>query len=125
MAGYRLSTSAKSDIAAILRRSAQLHGLQARLRYRSLLMAALRRVAAEPQGPLTTDRADLEAGVRSFHIRRSRKESREAPVGKPVQVIFYDVLRSDRVLILRVLHERMSPRRHISLKGGSSESDQE
>jgi toxin ParE1/3/4 len=93
MPRYRLSGPAKVDLAAILRRSEQLHGKEARLRYRALLTAALRRVAAEPKGPLSTDRSDLLAGVRSFHIRHSRTDSSEARVAGPVHVIFYRALR--------------------------------
>lgn len=119
MARYRLSTSAKTDIAAILRRSAQLHGLQARVRYRALLTAALRRVAIDPRGPLTADRTELVSGIRSFHIRHSRKESSEAPVANPVHMIFYRALRPGPVQILRVLHERMDPSRHIGVEGES------
>jgi toxin ParE1/3/4 len=121
MAGYRLSKSAMIDIAAILKRSSQLHGLQARNKYRALLTAALRHIAANPLGPLTTDRADLQSGFRSFHIRHSRNESTEAPVARPVHVIFFRKLRSGRVLILRVLHDRMNPRRHVGAKAEATE----
>lgn len=83
MARYRLSDPAKADIAALLRTSETMHGIDARVRYRALLTAALRRIAADPRGRLTIDCADLHPGVRSFHIRHSREESREAPVGEP------------------------------------------
>ena len=43
MARYRLSQPAKADIAAILRRSEELHGKEARIRYRACLAAAMRR----------------------------------------------------------------------------------
>ena len=111
MARYRLSAPAKADIASILRTSETVHGIEARIRYRALLAAAMRRIAAEPRGLSTIDRAELSAGVRCFHIRHSRNESREAPVGEPVHVIFY---RSPGLIeIVRVLHERMEPGRHI------------
>lgn len=122
MARYRLSDPAKADIAAILRRSAGLHGLQARVRYRALLTAAMRRVAAEPEGPLTTDHAGLLPGIRSFHIRYGRKESREARVANPVHVIFYRALQPGLVEIVRVLHERMDPSRHIGAETESAGS---
>ena len=59
------------------------------MRYRALLTAALRRIAADPQGRSSAERSDLAAGVRSLHIRHSRAESSEAAVGDPVRVIFY------------------------------------
>jgi toxin ParE1/3/4 len=113
MARYRLSDPAEADIAAILNRSAELHGKQARVRYRACLTAAMRRVAADPDGYSTVDRADLDPGIRSFHIRHSRDESREPPVANPVHVLFYRTLQPGLVEIVRVLHERMEPGRQI------------
>lgn len=115
MARYRLSAPAEADIAAILRKSEQVHGKQARIRYRACLTAAMRRAAADPKGLSTTDRAELMPGARSFHARHSRNESHEAPVANPVHVIFYRIVTPDLVEILRVLHERMEPGRHVGL----------
>lgn len=117
MARYRLSEPAKADIAAILKTSEELHGKQARIRYRACLTAAMRRIAADPEGPLTIDRIELVSGIRSFHIRHSRGESREAPVANPVHVIFYRATDVGVVEIVRILHERMEPRRHIAFTG--------
>jgi toxin ParE1/3/4 len=58
VARYRLSQPAKGDIAAILRRSEELHGKEARIRYRACLAAAMRRVAADQEGLSTVDRAE-------------------------------------------------------------------
>jgi toxin ParE1/3/4 len=113
MARYRLSDPAKADIAAILRRSEELHGKEARSRYRACLTAAMRRVAADPEGRSTVDRGEFDPSIRSFHIRHSRDESREAPVANPVHVIFYRVISPGFVEIVRVLHDRMEPRRHM------------
>lgn len=113
MARYRLSDLAKADIAAILKASEERRGQQARIRYRALLAAALRRIAAAPAGRLTIDRAKLLPGIRSFHTRHSRDESREAPVANPVHVVFYRVVRPDVVEVIRVLHDRMEPGRHV------------
>jgi toxin ParE1/3/4 len=112
MARYRLSEPAKADIAAVLRTSEELHGKQARTRYRACLTAAMRRVAADPEGRSTADRGELNPGIRSFHIRHSRTESREAPVANPTHVLFYRMTKSG-VEIVRVLHDRMEPRLHI------------
>jgi len=106
---YRLAPAARVDIAAVLRNSETLHGAEARVRYRALLTAALRRIAADPEGRTTIDCSELFAGVRSFHIRHSRNESRESPVGQPVHVIFYRASEPGLVEIVRVLHERMDP----------------
>ncbi|WP_371419906.1 type II toxin-antitoxin system RelE/ParE family toxin [Tardiphaga sp.] len=114
MARYRLSEPAKADIAAVLRTSEAMHGADARLRYRALLTAALRRIAADPASPASVDCSDLFAGVRSYHIRHSRSDSREAPVGHPVHVIFYRAQRAGIIEVVRVLHERMLPDRYMS-----------
>ena len=113
MARYRLSNPAKADIASILRASETQHGAQARIRYRGLLTAALRRIAGDPQARSTVDRSELFAGLRSLHIRHSRNQSREAPVAAPVHVIFYRAVKAGLVEIVRVLHERMEPSRHV------------
>lgn len=110
---FRISGPAKADIASILRRSEQSYGEGARSRHRACLSAAMRRIAADPGGHLTIDCRDLAPGVRSFHIRHGRAQSREVPVAKPVHVIFYRVIDEKVVEIVRVLHERMLPSRHI------------
>jgi toxin ParE1/3/4 len=121
VARYRLSEPAKADIAAILRRSEELHGKEARVRYRACLSAAVRRVAADPNGPSTAERAELDPGTRSFHVRHSRAESREPPVANPAHVLFYRVTQSGVVEILRILRDRMEPSRHIV--GGRGATD--
>ena len=113
MARFRLSGPAKADISSILRTSETQYGVDARVRYRGLLTAAMRRIAADPQGRATADRSELLAGLRSLHIRHSRSESREEPVGEPVHVIFYRAIEPDLVEIVRVLHDRMEPSRHM------------
>ena len=90
-----------------------MHGAGARVRYRGLLTAALRRVGADPVGPTTRDRGEFSAGMRSLHIRHCKHESREAPVADPAHVIFYRAARLGVVEIVRVLHERMDAGRHL------------
>lgn len=113
MARYRLSDPAKADIASILRTSAERHGKDARILYRGLLTAALRRIADDPQGLSTVDRSELFTGLRSLHLRHSRNQSREAPVAEPVNVIFYRVVEPGVVEVVRVLHEKMEPSLHF------------
>ncbi|WP_158813994.1 type II toxin-antitoxin system RelE/ParE family toxin [Methylocapsa sp. S129] len=113
MARTRLSDPAKADIAAVLRVGQTQHGAEARIRYRGLLTAAMRRVAADPLGPSTSDRSELSPGLRSLHIRHARNESREAPVAEPVHIIFFRATEPGLVEIVRVLHERMEPSRHV------------
>ena len=116
MARYRLSGPAKADIASVLRTSEATHGVAARIRYRALLTAAMRRIAANPQGVSSVDRSELFESLRSFHIKHSRGESREAQVIDPVHVLFYRVHETGVVEIIRVLHERMEPSQHVETK---------
>lgn len=113
MARYRLSEPAKSDLSTVLRASEAMHGVNARTRYRALLSAALRRISSDPFGHSTVDRSELIPGVRSFHIRHGRTSSDEARVADPVHVIFYRVVEPGVIEILRLLHERMEPSRHV------------
>jgi hypothetical protein len=67
------------------------------------------------QGRSTSERGEILAGLRSFHIRHSRNEVLEAPVAAPVQLIFYRAVETGVVEIVRVLHERMEPSGRIAV----------
>ena len=114
MARFRLSSLARSDLAQILVVSGERWGLEGRRRYRALLTAAMRKVAAQPDGAATRDRAELSRGVRSLHLRHARVGEGEARVKQPAHVLFYRVVRPGLVEIVRVLHERMEPSRHLN-----------
>jgi toxin ParE1/3/4 len=113
MARYRLSRLAAADLAGILATSQRQWGSSGRQRYAALLAAAMRRIAAEPVGPATRDRADLRPGIRSLHVRYARADDPNARVRRPVHVLFYRSTEPEIIEIVRVLHERMEPRRHL------------
>ena len=73
----------------------------------------MRQVAAEPDGPLTKKRPDLRSGIRSFHVRYARRSAEGATVRRPVHVLYYRVAEEGVIEIIRVLHERMEPSRHL------------
>ena len=75
----------------------------------------MRKVAAEPEGPTTRDRGALVRGIRSLHLRNARTSDPDAKVRRPVHVLYYRVLHAGLVEIVRVLHERMEPRRHLDV----------
>lgn len=81
----------------------------------------MRQVAADPEGAATRDRSELLPGMRSLHLRHVRFDRREPRVRRPVHILYYRMVRPDVVEIVRVLHERMEPRRH--LRSGSHECD--
>jgi toxin ParE1/3/4 len=120
MARFRISPPARTDLARILAASAERWGTEGRRRYASVLAAAMRQVAADPQGPTTRDRAELAPGVRSLHARHVRGLAPEPRVKRPVHIVYYRSAGSDVIEIVRVLHERMEPRRHF---GGEPEDD--
>jgi toxin ParE1/3/4 len=114
MARFRLSRLARVDLAQILATSAEHWGLEGRRRYAAVLAAAMRKVATEPEGAMTRDRSELLHGVRTFHLRNARADDLEAKVRRPVHVLYYRVVRPGLIEIVRVLHERMEPSRHIA-----------
>jgi toxin ParE1/3/4 len=113
MARFRLSLPARADLAQILATSVERWGTEGKRRYAKVLAAGMRKVAADPDGPTTRDRAALRRGIRSFHLRNARVGDVEAKVRKPVHVLFYRVAGPGVVEIVRILHERMEPSRHI------------
>jgi len=115
MRRYRLSRLAENDVSDILVMSEDRWGTMARRRYAALISSAMRRVAADPSGPATQNRTELLAGLRSFHIRFARTNDPDASVRNPVHVLYYRAVAPDLVEIVRVLHERMEPNRHLSV----------
>jgi toxin ParE1/3/4 len=73
----------------------------------------MRHVADEPEGPLTTKRNDLPAGIRSFQVRHARRSAEAAKVRRPVHILYYRVADEGTIEIVRVLHERMDPSLHV------------
>jgi toxin ParE1/3/4 len=113
MARFRLARPAQVDLAKVLSTSGERWGADGRQRYAAVLAAAIRQVAAEPEGPLSRPRPELRAAIRSFHVRHARLPAGVAKVRPPVHVLYYRIDREGIIEIVRVLHERMEPRRHI------------
>jgi toxin ParE1/3/4 len=93
--------------------SAERRGIESRRRYAAILAAAMRKVAANPDGPTTRSRAELAPGLRSFHVQHAHVYDPNARVRRPVHILYYRVIASDLIEIIRVLHERMDPIRHL------------
>ena len=113
MTRYRLSRLAEADLIGILAASRRQWGADGRSRYASLLAAAMRKIAAEPEGPATRRREELRPSMRSFHLRHARGTDPEDRVRRPVHVLYYRVVTPDLIEIVRVLHKRMEPSRHL------------
>jgi toxin ParE1/3/4 len=113
MARFRLARPAQFDLANILATSAERWGTEGQQRYAAVLADAMRQVADEPEGPLTRKRTELRSGIRSFHVRYARRSADTAKVRKPVHVLYYRVAQEGVIEIVRVLHEKMDPSRHL------------
>lgn len=113
MARFRLSLPAQGDIANILIASFQRWGAEGQRRYAAILTAALRQVAAEPEGPTTRRRDEIGRGIRSLHLRHVRGDAPRTKVRQPVHVLYYRAVAPGVIDIVRILHERMDPNRHV------------
>jgi toxin ParE1/3/4 len=117
----RLARRAQADISRILAASGETWGDDVKRRYAGLLTRAIRQVAAEPDGRATRERAELAPGLRSFHLRRVRQPDRRAAVRRPVHLVYFRLIQPGLVEIVRVLHERMEPSRHLNSAAESKE----
>ena len=113
MAGFRLARPAQIDLANILATSGQRWGADGRQKYAAVLADAMRQIASDPDGPLTRKRSDLRSGIRSFHTRYVRRSAEAERVRRPVHVLFYRVAPDGVIEIVRVLHDKMDPSRHL------------
>ena len=114
MLRYRLSDSAQADVLDILAWTHEELGEAARLRYESLIVAALRDVATQPDRPGSIARPELGAGVRSWHLRLSRNHvaAGAEPVRRPRHFLLYRI-EPALVVVGRVLHDAMELARHL------------
>ena len=114
MLRYRLSAAAQGDVLSILAWTNEQFGEAARLRYESLIVAALRDVAGQPDRPGSLARPELGAGVRSWHLRLSRDHVKAGVevVRRPRHFLVY---RPEPALVVigRVLHDAMELALHL------------
>ena len=110
MALLRISRGAEADLIEILSVSEARWGVAARRRYEGLVEAAFRAIAADPILPTSRDRAELMVGLRSLHLHHV---GRDREVRRPVHVVYYKVSEPGVVEIVRVLHDKMEPSRHV------------
>jgi len=113
MARFRIARPARADLANILTASVERWGAEGRRRYAAALAGAMREVADHPEGPLTQPRTELAAGLRSFHIRHAPVNEPASKIRRPVHVLYCRTVPQGIIDIVRVLHERMEPSRHL------------
>jgi toxin ParE1/3/4 len=114
MLRYRLSDAAQADVIATLVWTQAQFGESARLRYESLIVAALRDVATQADRPGSKERPELGAGVRSWHLQLSRNHVGvdEGKVRRPRHFLIYR-LEPGLLVVGRVLHDAMELALHL------------
>lgn len=111
-ANFRLTDSARQDIASILRWSYKHFGEEAQRRYQALIVAAIRDAATSADAPGVAERPELGPGVFSWHLSNSRAHSSEARVERPRHFLVCRF--DDGVLVIgRVLHDAMDVGPHL------------
>lgn len=115
MLRYRLSDAAQTDFMDILAWTHEQFGEAARLRYESLIVAALRDAATQPDRPGSITRPELGAGVRSWHLRLSRDHAGKGAqvVRQPRHFLVYRFERPALLVLGRELHDAMELARHL------------
>ena len=111
-ATFRLTESAREDIASILLWSYEQFGEQAQKRYEALIVAAIRDAATASDDPGLVERPELGDGVVSWHLSNSRYRSSGGRVNRPRHFL---ICRIDAgVLVVgRVLHDAMDVGQHV------------
>ena len=114
MIRYRLSDAAQADVIEILAWTQEQFGEAARLRYESLIVAALRDVATQPDRSGSIERPELGAGVRSRHLRLGRDHvaTGVGVVRRPRHFLIYRV-EPALLVVGRVLHDAMELAQHL------------
>jgi toxin ParE1/3/4 len=110
---YRFAPQADLDLAGILRDSTRMFGPRQRDRYAELVERAVILAAQDPQRSGSTARDDLSIGLRSFPVSLAA-----ARHGAAAHVLYYEIgVMHDGnpgIVVIRILHHHMDPRRHIS-----------
>jgi len=109
---YRYTATADNDVEGILLYTTSRFGPLQRRRYAELIDTAASMIAADPMRSGSRVRDEMTPGVRSFPVELAAQRH-----GAAAHVLYYVPARlddgHDGVIILRVLHDRMDPARHI------------
>ncbi len=107
---YRLSAAAETDLEKIARFTVANFGAAQANSYRALILRALESVAENPLRPSSHAHGEIRPGVRSYRIALAGARASMAS-----HVLWYlePAPGAETVFVLRVLHERMDPERHL------------
>jgi toxin ParE1/3/4 len=107
-----VTAPAERDLQNIFQWSETEFGSAAADRYEVLIAQALADVGENPYRPGAKHRQELLSGVYTYHLASSRDHVPENRVKSPRHFLVYRVI-TDRIEILRVLHDSRDLDRHI------------
>ena len=109
---FRLTVDADADITSILRTTARLFGEGQVREYARIIALGIDKVAENPLRPASVDASWIRQGVRLYHLEHAAGRRHGA-----AHPLFYNIARvcgeEDELVVLRVLHERMQPKRRL------------
>jgi toxin ParE1/3/4 len=109
---FRLTRQADQDIVDILRETLNSFGPRQLANYARIIDQGIAMVAEDPYRPSSMDRSDIRRNVRSLHLELAAGRRG----GASHKLYFTTMADRDQepvVVILRVLHERMEPKRRL------------
>jgi toxin ParE1/3/4 len=115
MPRFVIAPAAECDIESILLWTHGHFGEQARLRYEALLIQAINDVANHPDFLGSSQRPEIAADVRTYHLFQSRNRvtAQAGYAKKPRHFLLYRTRADGTVEIGRVLHDSMEVERHL------------
>lgn len=109
-----LTPQARQDIRDISRWSELQFGKAAAIRYRALLVQAVRDLEADPSRPGVKDRSELaSAGAHTYHLSFSRGRAGRPGVKQPRHFLLYRSTAPGFIEIARILHDSCDLARHL------------
>lgn len=110
---FRLTRFAQDDITAILRNTRKHFGHEQLISYANTIDRGIGMIAEHPQRAASLERNDIGQGVRSFHFELATGRRRGAS-----HILYYRCATAPQgeqiVLVLRILHESMEPKRRLT-----------
>lgn len=108
-----LTPAAIEDVREILHWSAEKFGKQASRRYLALIIQALRDLEADPERVGSTERLEMVASARTYHLSFSRDRVTGEKVKSPRHFVLYRRSPESRIEVGRILHDGRDLARHI------------
>lgn len=121
----RISPVADADIASALTWSVEHFGEKAHRRYQILITTALEDLCANPDKIGSVKRPEFGAGLRSYHLRFSRRDARtaEGVVHRLRHMVVYRPNGDSILEVVRVLHDGMELKRHLGKVPGDRQAE--